>query len=173
MLLEEYWGAFPWGPQVHILIYITQLCLFILQGFESWQNLCPCRFSPKDSEWNLHPDGRGRYSGRKLWGIVSEISKHFQNSSFSPRTESGTNLTTTVVGATFGWWPTLSPSLDTTTRRRSTSSSRKCSNDIENFPSILDTRIFFLPSCKTLMLPLLDSETGWTGELWLKTNLLK
>ena len=34
---------------------------------------------------------------------------------------------------------------------------------------ILDTRI----SCSVaLRVPPLDSETGWTGELWLKTNLL-
>ena len=46
---------------------------------------------------------------------------------------------------------------------------------------ILDTRIFVFPTSvfpsvspfDRLRLPPLDSETGWTGELWLKTNLLK
>ena len=37
---------------------------------------------------------------------------------------------------------------------------------------ILDTRISVRP-CVTLTVPPLDSETGWTGELWSKTNLLK
>ena len=45
----------------------------------------------------------------------------------------------------------------------------------EFFVSILDTRIsvrlFALP-CVTFRVPLLDSETGWTGEVWSKTNLL-
>ena len=36
----------------------------------------------------------------------------------------------------------------------------------------LDTRISFVRSSVTLVLPPLDSETGWTGELWSKTNLL-
>ena len=40
---------------------------------------------------------------------------------------------------------------------------------------ILDKRISVLgpPPSVTLRLPPLDSETGWTGELWSKTNLLK
>ena len=38
---------------------------------------------------------------------------------------------------------------------------------------ILDTRISVRPSSfVTLRGPPLDSETGWTGELWSKTNLL-
>ena len=41
---------------------------------------------------------------------------------------------------------------------------------------ILDTRISFVlippPPSVTLRVPPLDSETGWTGELWSKTNLL-
>ena len=37
---------------------------------------------------------------------------------------------------------------------------------------ILDTRISGLRPCVTLRVPPLDSETGWTGELWSKTNLL-
>ena len=38
---------------------------------------------------------------------------------------------------------------------------------------ILDTRISFIhPSSITLRLPPLDSEMGWTGELWSKTKFL-
>ena len=42
--------------------------------------------------------------------------------------------------------------------------------------TILDTRISGLLLCPlsvTLRLPPMDSVTRWTGELWLKTNILK
>ena len=43
----------------------------------------------------------------------------------------------------------------------------------ENHYPILDTRISGLrPPSVTLTVPPLDSETGWTGELWSKTNIL-
>ena len=36
-----------------------------------------------------------------------------------------------------------------------------------------DFRLFFCPALSaTLTVPPLDSETGWTGELWSKTNFL-
>ena len=45
-----------------------------------------------------------------------------------------------------------------------------------NYHSILDTRISVRPSVQTssvtLRVPPLDSEMGWTGKLWLKTDLL-
>ena len=37
---------------------------------------------------------------------------------------------------------------------------------------ILDTVIYGRPPFVTLVLPPLDSETGWTGELWAKTKFL-
>ena len=43
------------------------------------------------------------------------------------------------------------------------------------FHPILDTRIsvrVFVRPCVTLRLPPVDSETGWTGEPWSKTNIL-
>ena len=42
-----------------------------------------------------------------------------------------------------------------------------------NINAILDTRISVLCPSVMLTVPPLDSETGWTGELWSKTNILK
>ena len=43
---------------------------------------------------------------------------------------------------------------------------------IENNNPILDTRISSVRPCVTLIPPPLDSETGWTGELWSNPVLL-
>ena len=44
---------------------------------------------------------------------------------WATRTGNGTNLTTTVEGETFGWWPTPSPSLDTITKLINITSSKQ------------------------------------------------
>ena len=44
---------------------------------------------------------------------------------------------------------------------------------LNNNNPILDKRIFVLRPCSvTLVLPPLDSEMGWTGELWSKTKFI-
>ena len=45
--------------------------------------------------------------------------------------------------------------------------------DLEDGASNIRHKSFHSPPPSRSDQPPLDSETGWTGELWLKTNLLK